>query len=60
LKLFLQAAPGYEIREEDNRKLHAIEHVSEVHHLHFWSLDGEHHVLTAHLVLDEALFRAWP
>ena len=25
--------------------------VREIHHLHFWSLDGESHVLTAHLVL---------
>ena len=23
-----------------------------VHHLHLWSLDGERHVMTAHLVLD--------
>ena len=25
------------------------------HHLHLWPLDGEHHVLTAHLVLRCAL-----
>jgi len=30
----------------------AIEHVAEIHHLHIWSLDGQHHVLTAHLSLD--------
>jgi cobalt-zinc-cadmium efflux system protein len=23
------------------------------HHQHLWSLDGEHHVLTAHIVLDD-------
>lgn len=23
-----------------------------VHHTHVWSMDGEHHVLTSHLVID--------
>ena len=26
--------------------------VSEIHHQHLWSLDGEQHVLTAHIVAD--------
>ena len=26
-----------------------------MHHLHLWSLDGEHHVLTAHLALSHAM-----
>ena len=25
---------------------------SSIRHTHIWSLDGEHHVLTAHLVVD--------
>lgn len=39
------------MREEINQKLKKIDGISEVHHLHLWSLDGEHHVLTAHVVL---------
>lgn len=51
-KLFFQAVPDKAIHEEIQRKLLAVEGVSEVHHQHLWSLDGEHHVLTAHIVMD--------
>lgn len=37
---------------EIENKLLALSHVDGVHHLHVWSLDGERHVLTAHLLLD--------
>jgi len=55
VKIFLQAAPDKALRDEVFQKLLAIEHVCDVHHMHFWSLDGEHHVLTAHLVIDAPL-----
>jgi cobalt-zinc-cadmium efflux system protein len=49
--IFLQAAPA-------DLDVHAIEHelgripnVLSTHHTHAWSLDGEHHVLTTHLVV---------
>ena len=29
-----------------------------IHHLHLWSLDGEHHVLTVHLDIDEPITNA--
>ena len=32
-----------------------LPHVADLHHLHFWSLDGEEHVLTVHLVLSKNL-----
>jgi len=32
-----------------------LPHVIEIHHMHLWSLDGEKHVLTAHLVLNVAI-----
>lgn len=51
-RLFLQAAPDGRIAEETKTKLLALNHVAGVHHLHVWSLDGERHVLTAHLLLD--------
>jgi len=51
--LFLQAVPdGFDVTEIE-KTLQAIEKVRDVHHLHVWSLDGEHHVLTAHVVLAE-------
>ena len=54
LKLFLQASPDKKMHDEILERLKSIEHITDVHHLHFWSLDGEHHVLTAHLTLDES------
>ena len=52
LRLFLQGVPDDALVETVRNKLLALPHVVDVHHLHLWSLDGEHHVLTAHLVLD--------
>ena len=52
LRLFLQGTPDDGLSEDIQEKLMALPHVTDVHHLHLWSLDGEHHVLTAHLVLD--------
>lgn len=53
--LFLQATPDNNTLQKLRDTLMSIAHVVELHHLHFWSLDGEHHVMTVHLVLDEAI-----
>ncbi|MEX1667783.1 cation diffusion facilitator family transporter [Zhongshania guokunii] len=53
LRLFLQATPDQALRSQIQADLQAIDHVSDIHHLHLWSLDGEHHVLTAHLLLNQ-------
>ncbi|WP_269468725.1 cation diffusion facilitator family transporter [Alteromonas sp. ASW11-130] len=50
LKLFLQATPDDDLQQKIKSGLLSLEEVKGLHHLHFWSLDGEHHVLTAHLV----------
>jgi len=55
LELFLQASPNNKIRGELLERLKNIDQINNVHHLHFWSLDGEHHVLTAHLILNQSL-----
>jgi cobalt-zinc-cadmium efflux system protein len=55
LKLFLQAAPNEQVQKEVAQALLAFEEVDDLHHLHFWSLDGEHHVLTVHLTLCSML-----
>ncbi|WP_340676703.1 cation diffusion facilitator family transporter [Paraglaciecola sp.] len=55
LALFLQASPDQQTREQLLTVLTTPEVVSDVHHLHFWSLDGEQHVMTAHLVLNQSV-----
>lgn len=49
-RLFLQAAPRGVDVEAIERRLTAVPGVQSVHHTHVWSLDGEHNVLTTHLV----------
>ncbi|MDX1695071.1 MAG: cation diffusion facilitator family transporter [Ketobacteraceae bacterium] len=56
-KIFLQAAPDESICEAVCVALRNLEGVDDVHHVHLWSLDGEHHVLTAHVVVTNALDR---
>lgn len=52
VRLFLQGTPDKGLAPEIRDRLLALDHVADLHHLHLWSLDGEHHVLTVHLVLD--------
>jgi cobalt-zinc-cadmium efflux system protein len=52
LKVFLQAAPEQVRVEAIESQLNAIPKVCSCHHTHCWSLDGEHHVLTTHIVLE--------
>jgi cobalt-zinc-cadmium efflux system protein len=51
LYLFLQGVP----REIDliviKKQLLQVDHVADLHHTHVWSLEGEHHVFTAHAKL---------
>jgi len=49
-RLFLQAVPDRTLHDQIRTTLLAIDGVDDVHHQHLWSLDGEHHVLTAHVV----------
>lgn len=54
-RLFLQAAPNSTLQLEIKNKLLENATVHDVHHLHYWSLDGEQNVLTAHLVLNRLI-----
>jgi cobalt-zinc-cadmium efflux system protein len=49
--IFLQAAPADIDVHAIEHALETIAHVLSTHHTHAWSLDGEHHVLTTHLVV---------
>lgn len=61
VSLLLQGAPREVDVEGLEREIVATPAIESVHHLHVWSLDGEHHVLTVHAVLrdasDEAAYR---
>lgn len=51
LAIFLQGVPDDMSAESIERELLNLDFVESVHHLHIWSLDGEDHVFTTHLVL---------
>ncbi len=52
LRVFLQATPETLEVTRVSARLQSLEGVESVHHVHVWSLDGEHHVLSAHVVLQ--------
>jgi cobalt-zinc-cadmium efflux system protein len=51
--LFLQAVPESLDLEAIESALRALPEVRSMHHTHLWSLDGERHVLTTHVVVAE-------
>jgi len=55
ISLFLQSVPDKKILEKIQNYLNSIDHVRSIHHVHLWSMDGENHVLTAHLELDQLI-----
>jgi len=57
LALFLQAVPDTVDVPQLEHELSHIPHVVSTHHTHVWSLDGEHHVLTTHVVVESGLDR---
>lgn len=52
-KIFLQSVPQMVDEEKIVSKLGSIEHVTDVHDIHIWSMDGLYNVLTVHLVVDK-------
>ena len=55
IRLFLQGTPEELSLAPIREALITLEGVAAIHHLHVWSLDGEQHVLSAHLVLAQNL-----
>jgi cobalt-zinc-cadmium efflux system protein len=49
--IFLQAVPEDISLDELKAKICDLEKVDSVHHIHIWSLEGEHHVFTVHVKL---------
>lgn len=51
MKVFLQATPGQFEMATVVSSMKALPKVDDVHHVHVWSIDGEHHILTAHVIV---------
>ncbi|HMA05872.1 MAG TPA: cation diffusion facilitator family transporter [Methanomicrobiales archaeon] len=51
--IFLQGVPPSLSLEAVGDRLGRLPGVAGVHDLHLWSLDGEHHILTAHVIIPE-------
>lgn len=51
--LFLQASPDPEGLRNFRTQVEALPHLVELHDVHFWSLDGVHHILSMHAVLSD-------
>lgn len=49
-RIILQAAPDQIDLDEVKARLEAIESVEDAHHTHLWSLDGNYHVVTVHIM----------
>ncbi|MEW5826015.1 MAG: cation diffusion facilitator family transporter [Candidatus Bipolaricaulota bacterium] len=56
LVVLLQGVPGGVTIGEIEDAMRAVPGVCDVHHVHVWSQDGEHHVLTGHVVIASADF----
>ncbi len=51
--VFLQAVPDDIEIGSIEKKLQMVDGVQSIHHTQIWSLDGEYHVLSTHVVVDE-------
>ncbi|RME89534.1 MAG: cation transporter [Candidatus Hydrogenedentota bacterium] len=51
-KIFLQSIPENVKLEDLEKEMISTSYVKSVHDMHVWSLDGEYHILTAHVVID--------
>ncbi|SFM39903.1 cation diffusion facilitator family transporter [Salibacterium qingdaonense] len=58
LFLFLDGVPEEMDTEQIEQSIRSIPDVEDTHHTHIWSLDGEQHVLSTHVVLNEDISKA--
>lgn len=55
--IFLQALPAGMAIEMIEKRLCQLNDVKNIHHTHVWSLDGEEHILTTHVLLKNDVQR---
>lgn len=53
LFIFLDGVPEEINPSEVEDRIQQVQHVKDTHHTHIWSLDGESHVLSVHVVMEE-------
>lgn len=53
MRVFLQAVPEGVAVEDVRQAISAVPGVVETHHIHLWTLEGERHMVTAHVVVDK-------
>ncbi|MNK07857.1 Cadmium, cobalt and zinc/H(+)-K(+) antiporter [compost metagenome] len=53
MKVFLMASPAGVSVQGAVDAIRKVDRVVDVHHAHLWSLDGENHIFTAHVVLGK-------
>ncbi|KHE73225.1 cation diffusion facilitator family transporter [Halobacillus sp. BBL2006] len=51
MRLFLEGVPKNINLEDIINKINKIEHVRSTHHTHLWSMDGENHAFSTHVVV---------
>ncbi|MCB0369836.1 MAG: cation transporter [Bdellovibrionales bacterium] len=59
LQIFLQRTPVELSPEAIIKKLQTVSGVKSIHHLHLWSLDGNQHILTSHVVMSSGDYSHW-
>ena len=55
MRVFLQAVPSHLILSDVVLSVQNLSQVVGVHHCHLWSIDGEHHIFTAHVVVRSSV-----
>lgn len=53
LMIFLQATPENVDIEHIRQTLRSIDEVIDIHDTHLWTMDGQYHILSVHLVVEE-------
>lgn len=55
-KILLQATPDKKALLSIKRQILQIQKVSSIENIHFWTLDGEHHVFSARIFIEDLAF----
>ncbi|MCB9719694.1 MAG: cation transporter [Candidatus Omnitrophica bacterium] len=53
--LFLQGVPEEVSISSVEEELQKLDNVRKVHHTHIWSQDGEHNILTTHILIEDTM-----
>ena len=53
MRIILQGTPSDVTIDEVKEEIVSIQNVTDIHDCHLWSMDGNYHILTAHVVLDD-------